>query len=65
MAEPAFPQSGDFVRTVLGGPVMLVKGIATAAGKKPEAICQWFAADGSYQEARFVMGHLKPADPPT
>ena len=58
-------KSGDFVRFVLGGPVMLVKTIDVPdPAFLQQVTCQWFTDDGQFQEFRFLPEHLVPAKAP-
>lgn len=50
--------SGDFVRLVLGGPVMLVKSLVVAPEHPSEAICQWFSDSSELQQGEFRLEHL-------
>jgi uncharacterized protein YodC (DUF2158 family) len=56
---------GDFVRSVIGGPVMVVKGFTSQQQNVPQlVICQWFTPDLRLQEGNLVGDQLVRATPP-
>ena len=58
-------KQGDFVRSVIGGPVMVVKSFTTQQPNTPQlVVCQWFTSDLRLQEGNLVSEQLVRATPP-
>lgn len=50
------------MRFILGGPVMLVRGLTPSQLDTQETVCQWFSKDDRLEEGKFLPEHLVQVD---